>query len=695
MNERYPRSFSPIKLGPVDISNRIYFSPHGSLMSERMSDEWLWYCLERAEDGLGLIIQSTYLSPAVRPGVRSLYSEKSIPAFARAADMLHEYDTKIFAEVFYSPLMPGTWEYSAPQRPTLGPSTAQQFDRFAVGREMSRADIKAMHETFARCAANARTAGYDGFELHCTHGMLHEQFLSPYWNRREDEYGGSDENRLRFVREALEVIRQAAGPEMAVGVRYNCDEMLPGGLNQEAAGIALATIASEGLVDFVDLDVTVEPHQFPLGMPNYQLPKFTYEGYVDAVGKRVDSVPVLSCLGRVTSIADAESALERGSADMIGMARGLIAEPHLVKHAREGKESRSRTCIACNYCMDHSSGIGDLFGCAINPATSREGRWGVRTTTPAPASKKVVVVGGGPAGLEAARVAAVRGHEVVLFERDERLGGQYKAWSSLPGREGLFDAIEWYVTELPEVGVDIRTGTAASVESVLAESPDSVLVGTGSSYVRNGASGFMPAPLPGWDRPFVYTPDQIVEEGARPSGNVLILDDEALNTGIGVAEILAGAGAKVEFVTRWLHVAHNQFFTFELPLMIATLKNLDVRLTPQTYMKEIGDHEVTLFDVFTNVETKRTGIDAVVLSTMRAPRADLHAALEGKVDQLFVIGDAAGVRDHGAAFYEGSYFARMIGEPNAPKTFSEAFQGAFLERPEQMPIPAAGTPAIA
>jgi hypothetical protein len=427
-------------------------------------------------------------------------------------------------------------------------------------------------------------------------------------------------------------------------------------------------------------------------MPNYQLPKFTYETYVNAVGKRVESVPVLSCLGRVTSIADVEAALERGSADMIGMARGLIAEPHLVKHAKEGKESRSRTCIACNYCMDHSSGIGDLFGCAINPATSREGRWGVRTTVPAPESKKVVVVGGGPAGVEAARVAAVRGHEVVLFERDERLGGGYKGWSSLPGREGLFDAIDWYLTELPEVGVDVRTGTAASVDSVLAENPDSVLVATGSSYARNGASGFMPAPLPGWDRPYVYTPEQIIDEGARPSGNVLILDDEALNTGVGIAEILATAGAQVEYVTRWLHVGHNQFFTFELPLMIATLKNLDVRLTAQTFVKEIGDREVTLFDVFTNVETTRTGLDAVVLSTMRIPKAALHTELEGKVDQLFVIGDAAGVRDHGAAFYEGSYFARMIGEPDSPKTFSEAYHGAFLERPAQMPIPAAGEP---
>lgn len=693
MSERYPRAFSPIKLGPVEISNRVYFSPHGSLMSERMGDDWLWYCLERAEDGLGLIIQSTYLSPAIRPGVRSLFSEKSIPAFARAADMLHEYDTKIFAEIFYSPLMPGTWEYSAPARPTLGPSVAQQFDRFAVGREMSREEIKAMHAAFSRCAANARSAGYDGFELHCTHGMLHEQFLSPYWNRREDEYGGNDENRLRFVREALEVIREAAGPEMAIGVRYNCDEMLPGGLNQEAAAAALGRLVDDGLLDFVDLDVTVEPQQFPLGMPNYQLPKFTYESYVAAVGREVKSVPVLSCLGRVTSIADVEAALERGSADMVGMARGLIAEPHLVKHAREGKESRSRTCIACNYCMDHSSGIGDLFGCAINPATSREGRWGVRATAPAPEAKKVVVVGGGPAGLEAARVAAVRGHEVVLFERDERLGGQYKGWSSLPGREGLFDAIEWYLTELPEVGVDVRTGSAASVESVLAENPDSVLVATGSRYARNGASGFMPAPLPGWDRPFVYTPDQIIERGERPSGNVLILDDEGLNTGIGVAEILATAGAQVELVTRWLHVAPNQFFTFELPLMIATLKNLGVRLTPQTYVKEIGDHEATLFDVFTNVESVRGGIDALVLSTMRVPIADLHTELEGKVEQLFVIGDASGVRDHGAAFYEGAYFARMIGEPGSPKTFSEAFHGAFLERPELEPIPAAGDPA--
>jgi pyruvate/2-oxoglutarate dehydrogenase complex dihydrolipoamide dehydrogenase (E3) component len=357
---------------------------------------------------------------------------------------------------------------------------------------------------------------------------------------------------------------------------------------------------------------------------------------------------------------------------MVGVTRGLVAEPQLLAHARAGDEHLSRTCTACNHCIQQV--IRGSFGCAINPATARERRWGTAATVPAPQAKRVVVVGGGPAGVEAARVAAVRGHAVTLLEREDRLGGQYRLWSALPGREGLYDAIAWYGPELARLGVDVRMGGGdADVDDVLALDPEAVIVATGSRYERSGESGFVPAPIPGADRDFVYTPEQILDEGLRPAGKVLLLDDEGLNAGVGVAQVLAANGSPVELVTRWLHVAHNLFETFELPLIVATLRNLGVTLRPQTYVREIGPSDVTVYDVFTNMEDTVGDVDAVVLCTMRKPRAALADALAGKVAQLFSAGDASAPRDHATAFYEGALFARMVGEPDAPRTFTEAY----------------------
>jgi 2,4-dienoyl-CoA reductase-like NADH-dependent reductase (Old Yellow Enzyme family) len=673
MSEKYPRVFSPIRIGPVEVPNRIYLSPHGNPLSAggAPSDDFAFYYGERAAGGIGLALQSLPAVPAI-VGRQTPFLEDAIPSFAAVAELMHSYGTKIFGQLQYWWSSAGNWETLSPGRPSLGPSARQRFDNYEVTHALSRPEIKAMVEAFRQSAANLARAGYDGIEFHCAHGIIGEQFLSPYWNARTDEYGGTVQNRMRFVVEVLDAIRDVTEGKLAVGIRFNCDEMLPGGWDQSGAAEILSGLSDQGLIDFANLDVGVEPNQFPLGMPNYQIPKLSNQGYAANLRRHAGDAVILSTLGRVTEIADAERALEAGSTDLVGITRGLMAEPELVKHAREGNEHLSRTCIACNWCMDSQTHPA-TFGCAINPATVRERRWGVRTLVGADSPSNVVVVGGGPAGLEAARVAARRGHHVVLFEREMVLGGQYVQWASLPGRDNYYKAIEYYGRVFPALGVEVRLGREASAADILAEKPDAVIVATGARYLDTGESGFMAAPIPGADKPFVYSPHQILEGGARPTGNVLILDDEALSTGVGIAEILAKNGATVEFVTRWLHVGHNLFGTFEFPLIVALLKTLGVRLSPQTYIKEIRDREVTLFDVLTNAEETRRDIDGVVVVTMRSAIDSLSSELEGKVDQLFTVGDALAPRGHGEAFYEGAYFARLIGTAGAPATFAEAY----------------------
>jgi 2,4-dienoyl-CoA reductase-like NADH-dependent reductase (Old Yellow Enzyme family) len=685
-DEHYPHVFTPIRVGPIEVANRIYFPPHSNPLSSEgaPSSDFAYYYAERAAGGCGLLIHGLPVLP-VTIGRQCPYYEEAVPSFRSVARLVHLNGAKIFAQLHYWWGNPGQWEPNSPMRPILGPSARQRFDHFTVTHEMNVTEIEHVVHAYRRGAHHLALAGYDGVELHMSHGTLAEQFLSPYWNGRTDGYGGDVGARLRFAIEALKAIREGAGSGLAVGMRFNCNEMLPGGWTQEDTRTVLACLVDTGLIDFADLDIAVEPNQMPLGMPNYFVPKHSNATFVANVRDAAGSTPVLSALGRVTSISEAEDAIASGICDLVGAARGLIAEPHLVKNAREGREDLSRTCIGWNWCMTATKNA--LFGCAINPESGRERRWGPRTTASAVRRRKVVVVGGGPGGLEAARVAAKRGHEVVLLERRAALGGQLALWASLPGRDGFAAATKWWKDELYRLDVDVRLGVDATADSVLTERPAAVVVATGSRYASDGESGFLSTPIPGFDRDFVITPEQVLEDGARPTGKVVILDDEGINTGAGIAQLLAQGGTRIELITRWMQHAENVVYTLESAFIIPILKSLGVMLVTQTYVKEIGNHEVTLFDVFTNEQRVVTEVNGVVLATMRRPIAGLASELDGAVEQLFLVGDALAPRGVAEATYEGHRFARFIGEENAPSSFADAY---FTRVPnDALPAPAA------
>jgi 2,4-dienoyl-CoA reductase-like NADH-dependent reductase (Old Yellow Enzyme family)/thioredoxin reductase len=683
MTTRYPHVFQPIWLGPVEVKNRFYFPPHGTPLTADASpsEDGVYYFAERAAGGIGLMIHSVAIWHR-RIGRISPLEESRIDSFAVLADRVHEHGTKIFGQLHHSwPVRLYQWEPMGPAAPNLTASVHPRFDHFSASRAMSKRDIKAFLQAFRRGVRNLRAAGYDGIEVHCAHGLLLEHFLSPYYNRRTDEYGGSLENRLRLIVESLEIAHEEAQGTMAVGMRYNCDEMVPGGLTQDDAAEALSVLVQRGLLHFVDLDIAIEPDQFVIGMPTYMVPPLMYESFVREVRKAAVGIPVLSALGRVTRVAEAERAISEGTADLVGAARGLIAEPELVNQALNGEQERSRTCIACNYCLR-----GDGFGCAINPATAFERRWGLHTYRPAAKPGRVVVVGAGPAGLEAARTAALKGHQVVVLERRSAVGGQMSLWAALPGREIMATTPAWYERELRRLGVEVKLGVPADAARIQAERPDYMIVATGAAYERTGMSGFMPAAIPGWDRDFVFTPERILEDGVRPAGRVIVLDDESKNTGAGVAAILAGAGAEVELVTRWLQPVNFLIDTLEFPFVIAQLKNLNVKISTQEYVKEIGDHRVTIFDVIVNTERKIEGVDAVVISNTRVPTTNLADELEDDFAQVFPVGDALAPRGLPEATHEGHRFARLLGEPGAPRNFTEAWA-------EPIPAEAFGRPA--
>lgn len=687
---RYPHTFTPIRLGPVEVPNRFYFSPHGTALTfgTKPSGDFCHYNAERVKGGgCGLVISSLVVHDRGVIYQPSAYPEENIPALRAMADAVHAAGGKLFGQLWYWWGTLGQWQPLSPPAPSLGASAVQTawYEKGLSTHEMSRQEIAAMIAAFGRSTANLREAGWDGVELHAAHAAILEHFVSPFFNRRTDEYGGSLDNRMRVLVEALEAARAAAGGEMAVGIRLNCDEMLPGGYGQEEAYTILKKLCDAGLLDFVDLDIAVEPNQLGIGMPPVFVEPQPYKPYVEALRGAARPVPVISVLGRLTSIAEGEAILASGLCDMVGATRALIAEPELVSNAFAGREERSRVCIACNYCC--AAGNEAAQGCAINPASYRERLWGVDAIRPAPRRAKTIIVGAGPAGLEAARVAALRGHDVTLIEARERLGGGLALWSDLPGRRFYYHAIEWWERELQRLGVTLQRGTQATSTAILAERPDAVIVATGARYSRGGRSAFLDVDIPGHDRDFVYRPDEILLDSLDLSGRIVLADGEGMHASAGIAERLAANGAQVEYVTPgFAPVSLRLYDSLEAGFVIGRLRAFpNIRFTPATWLRRIGEREVTFYDVFSGAE-RTEAVDAVVLSTGRLPDDSLARELEGKVEQLFTVGDALAARPFAAAAYEGHLFARHIGEPGAPNTFAEAYFRA--NGAELYPLPA-------
>ena len=692
--EKYPHVFQPLLIGPVEVRNRIYMGPHGTPMDAPTpgreayhvpATDTAYYFAERAAGGVGLLFHSMQALIGPRHYVYNQMptSPEAVPSYRRVAELVHAEGAKIMAQIWYLTDFRKGWEKTGPEAPLLGPSPIQHFNYGgSVCHELRPSEIRKVIEVFGRAVSNLRKAGYDGVEIHASHGSIHEHFLSPYFNHRQDEYGGSAEKRLRFLCETLEVARAQAGSEMAVGIRLTTDELLAGGFTAEGAKELLGPLSTSGLLDFVDLDIGVEPQQPELMVTTFFMPKLHNAERVRDVAPAAKPLVVLSVPGQITNLEQADRLLAEGVCDMVGAVRGLIAEPRLVRNALEGRERESRTCIAANHCLDSLRELRG-FGCAINPAVAKEERWGRRHDTVAPRALTVCVVGAGPAGLEAARTAAIRGHHVTLFERADTLGGALAVWAKLPGRGHLAGLIDWYEARLRDLTLDLRIGVDADVDLIMSGTPDVVVVAAGAQYAPTGESGFHPLPIPGWDREFVAMPEAVINGSITLSGKVIVLDEEGMHAAAGVAEFAASAGADVALVTRAFVPFGTLAPSIQNGAVSARLRENAVSIRTGMYIREIGERRVTLFNVVTEEEEVVDGVDHVVLATMRKPQDELFDALTGLVPYAYLIGDALAPRSLREAIYEGHRFARVIGEDQMPSSVIDA-----LFEPIDYPSPA-------
>lgn len=619
--------FSPIKIGAIEVKNRIVLPAHSTLY-KRGGDTDVAYLEARARGGAGLIILEVAMVAPVRdwfvemPG---LYDESGVLAHRKIADALHRHGAKVFVQI--GDLV--GW---------AGPSVSSSVPSAWLNtqsREITIDEIEANVLAYGRAAANAKAAGIDGVQLHASHGVGIHQYISPLWNKRSDKYGGSLEKRMTYLLEIVDAVRAQVGPDYVVGARIDVDESMLGG-NTLEDGVRICKILAEtGKIDFLDIDAAAEPHQSHMVVASMYFPQGYMLYSAAAVREVVEPIPVIG-VGRITSPEFAEQALADGKVDLVAMCRALIADPELPNKARRGEVDEIRACIGdIEGCYGRAI-MGMPMGCSVNPDVGQELQAGLK---PADKKKRVVVIGAGVAGMEAAVVAAQRGHDVTLIEKDAALGGHVRMVAKLPGRSDTSDIIRWLGLQLEKLKVDVRLNTLATPELIKSLKPDTVVVSTGSNYTRDGLSPGTLRVVPGAEADYVVTPEDIIGGKKDVGQHVVIYDDTGYVVGPGLAEMLADQGKSVEFVT-----SH--------PLMAAMLMPshanvvLNTRVLPKASvlydhaLMSIDNHTVSFINPYTIQMKSIQDVDTVVLVTAKQPNEELYHALLGEVAELHIIGDA-------------------------------------------------------
>ncbi len=661
----YPHLFSPLRIGPVTVRNRIMQTAHVKLWARDGvdSDRNVAYQAARAKGGAGLLITGNRVvhptSTTGFPRVAWAYLPEALEADRRLTAAVHEHDGVIFAQLNHFGVNASS-DSADDFRVLWGPSAVKSPAYGETPKAMEPEDIREVVEWWARSAELTREGGFDGTEVHISHSYLLHQFLSPLYNKRTDEYGGSFENRLRFAREVIEAVRARTGVDWAVGVRISLTDFIPGALEIEDAIRVAQTLEQDGRIDYINVTAAGYHNIFraiePTDVPDGYLIDLTAQ-----MKAAVHALPVFT-VGGIKDPALAEEILATGKADMVAMTRAQIADPEFADKVREGREDELVHCIRGN-----QGCIGRVFkglpiSCTVNPGAGRERRFGPGTLAPAPTPARWVVVGGGPAGMKAASVLAQRGHTVTLLEQQDRLGGQVNLILRTPGRDEFGWIVRDLERQLERHGVTVELDRKATVELVRDLRPDGVIVATGAEPSRTGFSSVSPLvdELPGVQQDHVLTVWDVLLETKPVGSRAVVLDDDGSRLAAGVTENLLDRGCQVELVSRWPTLFPTTVTTLDMAHLYSRLlgKGLTYRLN--SWASGIDGHGLTIFNLYTGASEQLDGIDTVVLAT--GPKADdeLYYGLKGQLDDLHRIGDCLAPRKLDHAIYEGELAGREL-----------------------------------
>jgi len=671
MNDDFDILFQAVPIGPVVAPNRFYQVPHCNGFGHRMPRAHAAMRAMKAEGGWGVVCteeveihHSSDLSPYIEG---RLWSDDDIPAMRLMTEAIHQHSALAGIELVYSGLNAANL-YS--RTPPLG---ARSMSVFGGGgsnpvqtRRMDKEDFRKVRRWHRAAALRAKRAGFDIIYCYAGHCMsLAMQLLLPRFNDRTDEYGGSLENRVRLLRELIEDTKEAVGDTCAVAVRLAVDELLgEGGLTNQGEGHDTVAMLAE-LPDLWDVNIS--------GWSNDSATsRFEKEGYQEnyiALVKSLTSKPVVG-VSRYTSPDAMVSAIRRGVVDLIGAARPSIADPYLPQKIKERRFEDIRECIGCNICVTGDTLMVPLR-CTQNPTMGEVWRrdWHPESIPPQSNDAKILVVGGGPAGLECARALGQRGYPVVLVEARREIGGRVLREAQLPGLNEWRRVVDWRLTQIQKLdSVSVYPGSSMSAEDVLEASFDHVILATGATWRRDGIGRHHCRPIPGYELPHVYTPDDIMD-GQIPSGRVILFDDDHYYIGGVLAELLAHQGCQVALVTPASLVSYWTQFTLEQRRIQQRLAKLGVRLFTQHSLDAIHPDAISLSCTVSS-NTSDLLCDAVVLVTDRQPNDALYQSLksaftEKKLTSLCVIGDAEAPNIIAQAVFAGHLAARQFGEQPA------------------------------
>jgi 2,4-dienoyl-CoA reductase (NADPH2) len=646
--------FTPIKVGSMQLDNRIVFSENLTNYAEdqRPSARQAYYYRERARGGAGLVITEEHsVHPTDHPYEKLIHAfhEDVIPGYQRITTLVHREGAKILAQINHNG---GQASGMYTRLPVWAPSAIADPLFREVAKAVTLREIEEIVAGYAKVARYTQRGGFDGVELQCSHSSIVRQFLSRNTNQRTDAYGGGLENRMRILREIVARIRQTCGREYVVGVRLCGDEMIQDGIVLEEAVSAAKALECDGLVDYINTSIGTATSTLYTIEASMHVPP-GYALFIPSAIRQAISLPVVG-VGRIKDPVQAERVLSEGHADLVGIVRGQIADPHFARKSRADKIDEIRLCISCNQECVGRMGLNRWMGCIETPATGRE-----ETLAQVPAvvtgkRDKVVIVGAGPGGLKAAVIAAQRGHRVVVFEKSAIAGGLVNTATKVTGRAEYGDLVRNLLHEIDHLPVDLRLGTEATRANVEAERPDALVVASGSSPDRTTFPG-------------VADIADLLDGTVKAGKKVLIVDQLGFHEATSTAEQLAEAGHEVTIITQTLYVGQDLGITLDLENWYRRARRLGIVCTPDTSVLGIEGGVVNAIHNYSGAMRSFEGFDTVALAIPRVANVKIFRELAGVAREIHRIGDCLAPRRAHAAILEGDRAGRAIGASRALK----------------------------
>ncbi len=661
MPQAFPHLFSRLQLRHKTLRNRVVFGAHTANMAEQgiPGARHLGYYLERAKGGAAMIVVEpvpVHATAVLTRGNMLHSSDAIIEPLQRITDACHA-EGAVMLQQLYHVGQHGDFDnsYSAHWSPSGLPSYHDADGSHA----MLESEIEEIIDSFVAAAVRAQRSGFDGVELFGAYNGLIEQFWLPWSNRRDDRWGGSLDNRMRFTREIIERTRRQVGEDFIIGLNASVDTGVEIALTIDALCEVVQWLDARQLIDTISCGTGGYFNLAEL-MPTFQFADKLGAPLAEALKKVVRHAKV-QAESHIRTPENADYVVASNQADMVSIVRGQIADPHLANKARTGRADQVRGCISCNQMCWGRRSRDYWISCLVNPSAGREFEWGGDRFTAAAAQRHVLVIGGGTAGLEAARVAAERGHRVTLVEAGPRIGGAFRLAGLQPRRTQILELLDWYERELARLGVDLRLNTPLDADDVPAFAADAIVVATGSLPSATGFQRQLPqqAVLPGIDQANVWSIEDVMGRLAKPGKRVVLIDDTGDWRGGGTAWHLAELGHQVTIVSGWPMVGYWIQRTAGDGQLRARLAQLGAHWMTESVVTAWHGDGASVRSLLDGRES-RIDADALVLATTNTAQTELADALRGTVAELHVLGDATAARLAVHSIYEARALAMRL-----------------------------------